>query len=83
MMSEKQGAEGSTSSNSDKAKASRARYAGWLTRAVNQSQESTNAFPSVLQAIKDRISSQLKKLQTSNDHYVSTLTDEEEIEEAE
>jgi hypothetical protein len=66
---------------SDKAKASRARYAGWLSRAINQ-YESSGDIPSVLTAIRDRITSQLSRLQTSHNLYMSTLTDDDQMEEA-
>ena len=64
-----------------KAKTTRARHAGWVTRAIKQYESSKDSI-TVLQLIKDRISSQLTKLQDSNDTYTSLLTEEAELKEA-
>ena len=66
---------------SKRANTSRSRYAGWLTRSIKQF-ESAGDVPSVLEAIRQRITLQLNKLQDSHDAYISTLTEDNDIEEA-
>jgi hypothetical protein len=67
-----------------KLKSSRARIAGWLTRALNQmDDEDVAVSQDVRQLLKERISSQLKRLQACHEKYIGVLDDEDELEEAE
>ena len=68
----------------EKLKASRSRYAGWLTRAIDQYKDRAQvASVALLDVQRDRITSQLKKLQTCHDSFLELLTDDEEITNAE
>ena len=71
-----------TEPTQDDLKASRSRYAGWLSRAI-KNYESHGSSTSILEVCKERIATQLKKLQDANDRYVTTLTDDGEVETAE
>ena len=64
-----------------KTKSTRARCAGWLTRAISNYEMSANT-PTVLNIVKERISTQLTRLQEANDHYVMALIDDVEVQEA-
>ena len=66
----------------DKLKISRSRYAGWLTRTLSQ-YDSNADVPSVLRALKERISIQLSKLQAAHGKYLDVLSDDEQVDDAE
>lgn len=68
----------------DKMHKSRASYAGWLTKSLDNYKNFDPATPvSVLEAAKERIAGQLKKLQISHNSYINALTDENLINDAE
>jgi hypothetical protein len=67
-----------------KLKNSRSRYAGWLTRSVDQyGVLGTEAPSDVLEALRKRIAGQLTKLQAAHDRYIAALTDDDAVDEAE
>ena len=69
---------------SEKLKKSRSNYAGWVTRTLKQADKVLESpHLSLIIPVRDRISGQLKKLQSAHDAYVNTLTEDEDINSAE
>jgi hypothetical protein len=68
----------------EKLKTRRSRLAGWLTRAVTPlDEDNVSQSPAVLHAMQERITSQLRKLQSCHDTYVDALNEPDDIDEAE
>lgn len=65
----------------EKLKKKRSRQGGWLTRTIDLFEENKDS-PAVLQFIVERVSTQLKKLQSAHDTYVEALEEDNEIDEA-
>ena len=70
--------------NLNKLKKSRATYAGWVTRTLNYvDQVISSPHVSVIIPTRDRLTGQLKKLQSAHDVYITALTEDEDIDGAE
>lgn len=68
----------------NKLKTSRSRSAGWVTRSIDHyGTLASETSAAILEAIKERLSGQFKKLQSVHDKYVSALTDDDAVDEAE
>ena len=67
-----------------KLKTVRSSYGGWVTRSLNQADVMLKTpHLSLLIPVRDRLVGHLKKLQSSHDQYVASLTEVEDIDEAE
>ena len=66
-----------------KLKQSRSHSAGWITRSINQwNGQQFDSVP-VVEILRDRITSQMKRLQQYHDKYVSAIDDDNEFDDAE
>ena len=75
--------DGEAAANIEKLKTNRSRYTEWLTRSLKQVDDNNVEQSAILEAFKERIGGLVRNLQSSQNQYVSALTEDNEIHEAE